>query len=107
MALEDLPDDVCSSFLDGYCWADPPEDEREDLATALARQPNCRAFQHGLELDYVSTGWSTATTPDDLADWSEALEETVRLTNAKYGRIVTLDSESGMVRLILTNDDPD
>ncbi len=107
MALEDLHDDVRSSFLDGYCWADPPEDEREDLATALARQPNCRAFQHGLELDYVSTGRSTATTPDDLADWSEALEETVRLTNAEYGRIVTLDSESGMVRLIYTNDDLD
>ena len=35
MALEDLPDEVCSSFLDGYCWADPPDDDREDLATAI------------------------------------------------------------------------
>ena len=49
MALEDLHDDVRSSFLDGYCWADPPDDEREDLAAELARQPNCRAFQHGLD----------------------------------------------------------
>ena len=107
MALEDLHDDVRSSFLDGYCWADPPDDEREDLAAALARQPNCRAFQHGLELDYVSTGWSTAVTPDELADWSQALEETIRLTNTEYGRIVTVDSEGGMVRLIYTNDDLD
>ena len=104
MALEDLPDEVCSSFLDGYCWADPPDDDREDLATAIARQPNCRAFQHGLELDYVSTEWSTAVTQDKLAEWSQILEATVRYINAEYGRIVTLDLESGMVRLIHTND---
>ena len=55
----------------------------------------------------MSTGWSTAVTPDELADWSQALEETIRLTNAEYGRIVTVDSEGGMVRLIYTNDDLD
>ncbi|WP_030485685.1 hypothetical protein [Nocardioides aequoreus] len=106
MALEDLPDDVCSSFLDGYCWADPPEDEREDLATALARQPNCRAFQHGLELDYVSTEWSAAVTQDEFDDWSQAAEEVVRYVNAEYGRIATFDEESGTARLVYTNDDP-
>lgn len=105
MALEDLDDDVQESFLDGYCWADPPEDEREDLAALLARQPDQRAFQHGLELDYVSTCWSAAREPADRAEWFEVLEDTIRFTNANYGRIVTIDEEIGSLRLIHTDDD--
>jgi hypothetical protein len=106
VTLEDLDDDVQASFLDGYCWADPAEDEREDLAALLARQPNQLAFQRGLELAYVSTQWSAATEAIDRADWLEALEDTIQFTNAQYGRIVTVDEESGIVRLVHTDDDP-
>jgi hypothetical protein len=104
VALEDLDCDVQESFLAGYFWADPPEDEREDLAVLLARQPNQRAFQHGLQLADVSRGCAAAASPEELADWSQALEDTIRHTNATYGPIATVDEESGTVRLIVTSD---
>ena len=104
VALEDLDCEIQESFLAGYCWADPPEDEREDLAVLLARQPNQRAFHHGLQLADVSRGCAAAASPDGLADWSQALEDTIQHTNATYGAIATLDEESGTVRLILTSD---
>lgn len=104
MALEDLDCEIQESFLAGYCWADPPEDEREDLAVLLARQPNQRAFHHGLQLADVSRGCAAAASPEELADWSQALEDTIQHTNATYGPIATVDEESGTVRLILTSD---
>lgn len=104
MALEDLDCEIQESFLAGYCWADPPEDEREDLAVLLALQQNQRAFHHGLQLADLSRGCAAARSPEELADWSQALEDTIQHTNATYGSIATVDEESGTVRLILTSD---
>jgi hypothetical protein len=104
MALEELDCEIQESFLAGYCWADPPEDEREDLAVLLARQPNQRAFHHGLQLADVSRGYVSAASPEELAHWSQALEDAIQHTNATYGPIATVDEESGTVRLILTSD---
>ncbi len=78
MTLEELECEIQESFLAGYCWADPPEDEREDLAVLLARQSNQRAFHHGLQLADVSGGCASAASPEELADWSQALEDTIR-----------------------------
>jgi hypothetical protein len=100
VALEDLDCEIQESFLAGYCWADPPE----DLAVLLARQPNQRAFHHGLQLADVSRGRAAAASPEELADWSQALENTLQHTNATYGPIATVDEESGTVRLIVTSD---
>ncbi len=102
MALEELDCDIQESFLAGYCWADPPEDEREDLAVLLARQPNQRAFHHGLQLADVSRGCVSAASLEELADWSQALEDTIQHTNATYGPTATVDGERNL-RLILTS----
>ena len=107
MAPEDLDCEIQESFLAGYCWADPPDNEREDLAVLLARQPHQRAFHHGLQLADVSRERAAAASPEELADWSQALEDTIQHTNATYGPISTVDEESGTVRLILTSDLPD
>jgi hypothetical protein len=77
VGLEELDCEIQESLLAGYCSADPPEDEREDLAVLLARQPNQRAFHDGLQISDVSRGCASAASPEELADWSQALEETI------------------------------
>lgn len=47
----------------------------------------------------VASGKSDVRT-EELADWSQTLEDTIRHTNATYGPIAAVDEESGTLRLM-------